>query len=97
MEAILFQQNVCKEDNMVNVLVKPQLLFLLEIFTVWDHSLQILKESNFVSGGHLAASWSQHQEIITSAEWLIQVKEICISAIGKGMLSEVSLHLHRVW
>lgn len=41
MQAIIFQQNVCKVGNMVNVLVKPQLLFLLDIFTVWDHFLQI--------------------------------------------------------
>lgn len=43
MQAILFQQTVCKVDVMVNVLVKAQLLFLLEIFSVWDHSLQTPK------------------------------------------------------
>lgn len=41
MQAILFQQSVCKVDVIVNVLAKAQLLFSLEIFSVWDHSLQI--------------------------------------------------------
>lgn len=33
----------CEVDDMVNVLVKAQLLFLLEIFSVWDHTLQMSK------------------------------------------------------
>lgn len=95
-QAILFQQRFCKVDFIVNVLVKVQIFFLLEIFSVWDHSLQISQSELFCLRWPPSCFLEPTPRNSHLCRMAHLKKEICIWTVGKELLSEVSLHLHHV-